>query len=345
MVTLTFLFSILLVHEPQRLQGWRLAAATGVAIGFGVILQQFAMPVPGGLAFGFVPVPAAMMGFYRGPWWGLAVGLPLGIYWSLQSGVWAGGLPATMLAGVAIGLLRTTDRDALYHPFPRLWWRALLGFTISGVPLAMAHWGLHVQLRGYLVLIVLLETLAFLVCAQVLGERLRMLLALREATHMAYTDPLTGLPNLRSFEQAVQRHPDSVPGCLLLLDLDHFKRINDSYGHPAGDEVLRSVAAVIQGQVRAGDIVCRYGGEEFAVLLRECSLAQAAQVAERIREEVAAHSPAVPGGQAVSLTISGGLIRLEPDAGLKYLFASADRLLYCSKEGGRNRISTRCEAM
>lgn len=165
------------------------------------------------------------------------------------------------------------------------------------------------------------------------------------------TDALTGVQNRRYFEhrslaevsQAL-RHRQSL--ACMFLDIDHFKRINDTHGHQAGDDVLRDVAGIIQTQLRASDTIARYGGEEFVVLLPQTGAAFAHDIAERIRVAVAANDFSLPTGESsVSVTISIGLAMLGAgvageEASLAVaLVAEADRALYEAKHGGRNRVA------
>lgn len=164
------------------------------------------------------------------------------------------------------------------------------------------------------------------------------------------TDSLTGVQNRRYFEHRclieisqAQRH--ARPLACMFLDIDKFKRINDSYGHQSGDVVLRGVADVIQAQLRTSDTIARYGGEEFVVLLPQTAASHALEIAERIRVAVAARPFQSPSEQAVPVTISIGLAMLpldtaadEPAAQAARLVAAADRALYQAKQGGRNRV-------
>ncbi|MDU9405537.1 diguanylate cyclase [Pseudomonas sp. zfem004] len=162
------------------------------------------------------------------------------------------------------------------------------------------------------------------------------------AEALATLDSLTGLPNRRSFDllagQAlVEAQRISAPLVALLIDLDHFKALNDTHGHLAGDEVLRQFANVLQGSLRQSDILCRWGGEEFIVLLRETEGRQAVEVAEKIRRrtEQLIFSYA---DQPLRLTVSIGLAGLQHDDTLHSLLSRADHALYRAKQGGRNRV-------
>src|SRR5262249_49124959 len=171
----------------------------------------------------------------------------------------------------------------------------------------------------------------------------------RKMETMATTDGLTGLTNHRTFQQRfadllerAARHNHRV--ALLLCDVDHFKKVNDTYGHPVGDEVLRRVARVLQEVPRKIDIPARYGGEEFAVLLDNVDVAQAKQVAERIRIEISRLVVESEKGP-LSVTESIGIATF-PDDGRDRatLIERADLALYHAKHTGRNRVVTWAEA-
>jgi diguanylate cyclase (GGDEF)-like protein len=171
----------------------------------------------------------------------------------------------------------------------------------------------------------------------------------RKMETMATTDGLTGLTNHRTFQQRfadmlerAARHNHRV--AVLLCDVDHFKKVNDNYGHPIGDEVLRRVARVLQEVPRKIDIPARYGGEEFAVLLDNVDVAQAKQVAERIRIEISRVVVESDKGP-LSVTESIGVAAF-PDDGRDRatLIERADLALYHAKHTGRNRVVTWAEA-
>ena len=159
---------------------------------------------------------------------------------------------------------------------------------------------------------------------------------------MATTDGLTGLANHRAFQNGYDVMLDrakrtGTPLCLLMGDLDHFKNINDSFGHPFGDHVLQKVAAVLADTVRTVDIAARYGGEEFALLLENCDAEGGHMLAERIREKIQ-HLDLINEDQPVVVTISTG-IAVFPENGTEkpLLVERADRALYQAKREGRNQ--------
>jgi diguanylate cyclase (GGDEF)-like protein len=168
---------------------------------------------------------------------------------------------------------------------------------------------------------------------------------------LAETDALTGLYNRRKLEQRlreeIQRAQRSrQPLALLLLDIDHFKAINDKHGHAGGDAVLLALAGIFRREIRDVDLVARTGGEEFMFLLPETDAARARRVAERIREALAAAMIAVPDGAHIPITASVGVAGYPLDAGsAEALIANADRALYTAKQSGRNRVAVYTEAL
>jgi two-component system cell cycle response regulator len=162
-----------------------------------------------------------------------------------------------------------------------------------------------------------------------------------ELDRTSRTDQLTGLFNRRHLdEELMRRNKDSLrhddPVCLLLLDIDHFKHVNDTYGHPVGDQVLREFAQRMSLGVRAGDVAGRWGGEEFLVILARTDLAGAQEVAERIRSATAA-TPMTAAGQDIGVTVSGGCA-MGPGDSAGDVVRLADQCLYKAKQAGRNRI-------
>lgn len=163
---------------------------------------------------------------------------------------------------------------------------------------------------------------------------------------LSLKDPLTGLHNRRFFDAAIESEIDRVArtgeaALLLMLDIDHFKRVNDAHGHLVGDLVLQTVAHTIRGCMRPMDTVARYGGEEFAIILPACQLSFGARVAERLCEAIAAAPIALTPTQQLRVSVSVGgayaipWIRSTP----KLWIERADLQLYHAKEAGRNRVS------
>ncbi len=176
-------------------------------------------------------------------------------------------------------------------------------------------------------------------------EKLKLTAQLRQ---LAETDGLTGILNRGALEQRaaslLATRPASQPLPLILLDIDHFKRINDSYGHVAGDEVLKETARRLQAALRPTDVVARFGGEEFAILLAD-STAAPGQVAERLRNALLAAPFALETGAALDVTASFGVAAMAPAAGSwSDLVEAADQALYEAKAAGRNRVVARTAA-
>jgi two-component system, cell cycle response regulator len=165
-----------------------------------------------------------------------------------------------------------------------------------------------------------------------------------ELADLSHRDGLTDLDNYREFrrqltEETMRSSRYGRPFSLLMLDLDHFKQVNDTYGHLAGDEALRGLAALIRREVRPVDRIARYGGEEFAIILPETTTVGALATAERIREIVATRPILVNGEREVALTVSIGVGTYPDDADTEEkLVGAADQALYVAKNGGRNRV-------
>lgn len=154
------------------------------------------------------------------------------------------------------------------------------------------------------------------------------------------TDPLTGLYNRRHLKEEIQNElarseRSEVKFCILLLDIDHFKKINDKYGHKIGDDVLKELSAILRNSVRLSDKVFRYGGEEFMILLPETLAIDARILAERIREKIENYSFT---NVRNKVCISGGIAQSSKDSSLDLLIQKADKRLYFAKENGRNTI-------
>ena len=168
---------------------------------------------------------------------------------------------------------------------------------------------------------------------------------------LAVTDGLTGLYNHRHFHERltleVERSQRSgLPLSLLMLDVDHFKQFNDTYGHPSGDEVLRQLARVLGDTRRANDVVARYGGEEFAVILVDTPKFTAAKVAERVRERIYDNDFSEAAPRAGRLSVSIGVATFPDDGGdAEALVRSADTALYAAKRAGRNRVVLATETL
>ncbi len=159
----------------------------------------------------------------------------------------------------------------------------------------------------------------------------------------AVTDGLTGLHNHRFFierlgEEINKAEHSGRPLCLIMLDIDHFKQVNDNYGHQTGDRVLEALAETIRNHARLGDEAGRYGGEEFSIALSETSLEQAVEMAERLMEAIRQVRIEMPSGDALHITASVGIAQWNGKERIQLLIERADQALYRAKEGGRDRL-------
>jgi diguanylate cyclase (GGDEF)-like protein len=176
------------------------------------------------------------------------------------------------------------------------------------------------------------------------GPILRSLGDFRRVVSQAATDSLTGLANRWRFDEELalewrraERIGDSL--ALILLDLDDFKSVNDTYGHPVGDDVLRRIAGILGTNIRQVDLAARYGGEEFAVIVPEADLEGGLQLAERLRSALEAHHIELPGGDQRTVTASFGVAVKGDLSRAEELIAAADEALYDSKRAGKNQVS------
>ncbi|MEA2951525.1 MAG: two-component system, cell cycle response regulator [Alphaproteobacteria bacterium] len=173
-------------------------------------------------------------------------------------------------------------------------------------------------------------------------ERLRDNVQL--SIEMAITDPLTGLYNRRYMESHLgslveQAASRGKPLTVLILDIDYFKAINDTHGHDAGDDVLREFSVRIRKSIRGIDLACRYGGEEFVIVMPETDMAVATMVAERLRRRIATEPfPIQQGSSELEVTISAGISSLGTDDSAAKILKRADQALYRAKRDGRNRV-------
>jgi len=275
--------------------------------------------------------------------------------WFLMIGVMADAASALVLAqGVVIGIhfyyLLFAIVPAVFFPASK-WREALLQALMS---LALfAFFELHGWTPHPAMLSLGPETVHGLRVAMVISCVLIVAILMMQAEYsavkkeaelqlMASTDSLTQLPNLRAFRQNYSREVararrEENPLIVGMLDVDHFKRINDAYGHHMGDHVLRVLAQLLSEQLRASDLVARVGGEEFALLMPQTELEQAQLICERVRVTVARHRFGTH-SQPLNISISVGLAQLEPSDDEERVLRAADHALYQAKNEGRNRV-------
>ena len=173
------------------------------------------------------------------------------------------------------------------------------------------------------------------------GDRVGMIRAFRDSESQARTDPLTGLLNRRSLENRVRDLTVSgTPYVVAYGDLDQFKDLNDTHGHETGDRSLRLFARVLRDSIRPADIPARFGGEEFLIVLPDCTVDDAVAVMERVREQLAL---ALASGAVPGFTVSFGVAPGAPGASFDEVVAEADSALYIAKRSGRNRVTRASE--
>lgn len=290
------------------------------------------------------PVPLAFFGGY------LALVLFADTTYSIQSlnGTYEAGnlLDAIWMASgflLAAGVLhpalpKMAERSSTRSPDATMSRLALLAAAASIAPTSLIVQLMRDREPHILIAATICNVLFWLVIARMAG-------LVSAQRHAAITDGLTGLRSRRFFDQALLNETiravrSGNPMSLLLLDIDHFKKVNDTFGHDGGDRVLVEVAHRLSRFVRPGDIVSRYGGEEFAILLPGADITQAQEIAERVRQGVAAAPIAVTKSSLYHVTVSIGVAPMPArDADPTSLIIFADRALYAAKNAGRNRVA------
>lgn len=221
---------------------------------------------------------------------------------------------------------------------------AYLLLETRGWPAAPSVQGLDPEWRLLLRLSVIVCCSAILFAATLVSELLLAGLE-RKVVELAHTDPLTGLPNRRQFhvvlDEAMARSTRSqTPLCLAIIDIDHFKAVNDRHGHTAGDEVLEDLALRLQAAKRKVDLLARIGGEEFALVMEDTSPPQALVALERLRRAVADQPIPLGNGHRLEASVSMGVAAWQAGSSDRALMEAADQALYAAKRAGRNRVCT-----
>ena len=176
-----------------------------------------------------------------------------------------------------------------------------------------------------------------------LRELIESMVMRQQLEDIAYTDALTGVSSRRFFVERAEKalaasHEDNIPYHILMIDLDYFKKVNDTYGHPVGDEVLKITATRMRHALRKDTLLARYGGEEFIVMLTHMDIASAVKTASRLHKSIE-EAPYMTAGHTIPLTVSIGLAHKTcPTQTLSVLIDHADQALYAAKRGGRNRV-------
>ncbi len=223
-----------------------------------------------------------------------------------------------------------------HYNVPILWGETVLGVMVLYLPQG------HPRSEAEVMFLRSVADIVSLVIRQITSQG-RLEDAHRELEMMANTDVLTGLPNRRFLltrleEETAEADRFDRPLAFLLMDIDHFKQVNDRHGHMAGDEVLRHVGRIIQANLRRYDIAARYGGEEFAIAFPNCERDAAHAVASRIRERLEEDGVELSDEETLRVTASFGLVARRPGEAIEDMIRRADEALYEAKNGGRNRV-------
>lgn len=299
-----------------------------------VVLMLYPAEVAPGVIIDMRAVPIAYLALRKGVWAGLLALIPLLLYRFHLGGV---GTWSAVFSAVGVVLLggllhRSVDLSAPRLDWRSLWWRLLLVFMPNGILIPVLRGDPAALLTVYLPLLVVTYA-GFLVSLGIQRNRYRLLSLIATYEQQAHQDALSDLPNRRQFDLDFVRM--DVGDLLCLVDIDHFKKINDTYGHAAGDEVLTQLGGVLKGRLRSHDQAYRYGGEEFAVIFRSPGNAAPELLAERLRQAVEHTSFTALAGHP--LTVSIGVTR-RGAAPLDTCFLEADQALYAAKTAGRNQV-------
>lgn len=245
-------------------------------------------------------------------------------------------------AGVTVSPWDGQIKNSSFHKVAGLPYTIVASSSLSE-DLALWRSQLRYHLIGVLLIILLLLGIALLAGRLLKAKNLLEVQAI-ELERQAKTDVLTGISNRRHFFEMAERElmrarRSEKPMAMLMIDIDHFKKINDRCGHGAGDEVLKSFCITSQGMIRNIDVFGRIGGEEFAIVLPETNLKQAETVAERLRDKLSETHLELANGERVPFTVSIGVSVLkEEDVGVEELLKRADAAMYRAKKYGRNRV-------
>lgn len=329
--------------QVERQQHWPTSLRSvvqGLVFGGGAVL---AMMSPTRIEDGvMVDARALIVAFAAafGGWPAAAIAVAVGASYRL----WQGG-PAAVPGAASILVAALLGLGWRYFLRPK---KRIKGVHLVVLGLVVSCHLVTATVMGYASFAALVGIVApYMVVASVSASVLLGLFVDRELTQIereqqwktsALTDSLTTLPNRRAFERRIARlRSGSAEAALMILDLDHFKVVNDNHGHGAGDHVLQQVSLVLRSSMRDHDMLSRLGGEELAVLLPETGAVQAMEIAERLRQKIENLSITWE-GRPIAITASFGVAVAPDGVASPKLFAQADAALYAAKRGGRNRV-------
>ncbi|MCH1638746.1 diguanylate cyclase [Paenibacillus timonensis] len=324
--------------RPKKNRTTRMLLGFGLGL-LGVMLMYYNFPISGHAVADFGQLPILISTLMGGGVSGIIATLLIALYrllflhgFGMHSVIAAINSPVTLL----IGLWLLRERKTTVR---RLVLALALSASSTAVFMTILSNGRPFKEIGLFIPLLVAAGLFTFAMLRYLRNKDDSIRIMREA---ANRDFLTSLYNSRAFEAKMQQKiaaakQDKIPFTLLIVDIDHFKLVNDSHGHPAGDAVLLQIADVMRETFRPGDHIARKGGEEFVILVDHCDAEQIKVIAERLRSNVENHTFILPDGGELKLTISAGSATY-PNVHEEELVVKADQALYQAKEAGRNRV-------
>ena len=327
-------FTLSFTYRRWPVQGrgpWFWVRYAGMAAS-GLLLMQFPATVVPGVFADLRAVPVVFTVLHSGPVAGVVVALPLMLYRLHLGGA---GAPIMVLSTISMLLLGSVVRRLDPLPGFEVSWRrrvtrSLLTLLPNGLGLLLLPQGQALFAQTY-VPVLLLSLAGYVVVMMIIDSRLTTLRLLSTLEGQALLDALTDVANRRQFERDLLTL--QAMDAVVMVDIDHFKALNDTHGHAVGDAALREVAQRLSGELRGGDRAYRYGGEEFAVILRDVGASHLPAVAERLRAAVE-RDPLLSVWSHVTVSVGAALMGKEPPLDV---VVQADRALYQAKAAGRNR--------
>ncbi|WP_240335262.1 diguanylate cyclase [Paraliobacillus sediminis] len=310
----------------------------GIAGGIlGIVLMYFSIQVDGNTIIDLRIIPLMLVAIYGGWIATTFTGVSIIVYRFLI------GFNLSSLSNVLLVVFSALIFLFFASRIKNRWLSVITMLILSNIVFSIITYGLFTELKTYLTINVaywLIIIVAGILAVSMNNHLLQSNKLFKEYEINAFLDPLTGLNNVRSFDRAFNRMKKQEKLSILVIDIDHFKQVNDTYGHPQGDLILKSVATIIKDSCRPLDTVSRNGGEEFTVLLLDYPYVDVLQIAEKIRGNVADYVFLINNDTLpINITVSIG-VATYPDTSIYMdnLYRNADAALYKSKNSGRNKV-------
>ncbi|EAC7897144.1 diguanylate cyclase [Listeria monocytogenes] len=305
----------------------------------GFALMVFGIPISNNVIVDLRHIPIIMVGFYGGPIPAIVSAIIISASRFLLSVNSAAMMAAIVM--MLIGIITALFGKRL-EKF-KIWGVFILNiiacsFVVINLHLILARESLF---WINMTIFVLIALVIGAVSAGLMSNMIKSKQLFQKYEQDSTLDYLTKLSNVRQFDEKINHVMDSGSRqvTLMLIDIDYFKNINDTYGHDAGDAILKQLAVILKASTTDGSEAFRNGGEEFSIVLLDCSIEEGNKVAEQVRKETEQHDFVIPGGQIVKITISVGVSSSKDGANTSEgLFKSADEALYKAKLTGRNRV-------